>query len=408
MTDRSDGHHSRVDHRSTSLLGVVTICAYGAWYYSFGVLLDPIRLDTGWRESTLTASFSIGIIVTGLASIAGGRLLDRVGHRMVFVVAGFLGGLALLGASLATSVLVFVVAAALGQGVLGALGFYHVTMATTVRLNPEAPARAIAALTVWGALASAIYLPLAAVLVDALGWRSTVRILALSATTAFLVAATLLPPVPTVAASSAPRPSMRAVIATSLASSPARWFALAVSCGGIAMSTLLVYQVPTMTALGLPAATAATFAGVRGFAQLGGRLPLGRLIDRVGVDPSLIIAFSAIGLGGALLAVADNAAVALSFAIVAGFGIGAFSPLQGIKAQELFDNDTLGATMGFFGSLLMLAGSLGPALAGVVADATGERRWASVMVMVASAGAAVAIVRLRVADRAALDLDGVS
>ena len=40
----------RIDHVSIGLLGILTICAYGSWYYSFGVLLDPIRLDTGWRE----------------------------------------------------------------------------------------------------------------------------------------------------------------------------------------------------------------------------------------------------------------------------------------------------------------------------------------------------------------------
>ncbi len=41
-----------VNHRTIGILGVLTIFAYGSWYYSFGVLLDPIRIDTGWREST--------------------------------------------------------------------------------------------------------------------------------------------------------------------------------------------------------------------------------------------------------------------------------------------------------------------------------------------------------------------
>jgi cyanate permease len=48
--------------------------------------------------------------------------------------------------------------------------------------------------------------------------------------------------------------------------------------------------------------------------------------------------------------------------------------------------------MGFYGSLMMLAGSVGPATAGVIADATGERRWASGMVALAALGAAAAVV----------------
>ncbi len=379
------------------MLGIVTICAYGAWYYSFGVLLDPIRVDTGWRESTLASAFSIGILVTGIGSLFGGRLLDQVGHRLVFVIAGVLSGVSLGIASVAPNAAVFVVAAALGQGALGAFGFYHVTMTTVVRLNPQAPAKAIAVLTIWGALASAIYLPLTAVLVADLGWRATVRVLALSATVAFLAGATFLPGAQADqrAGATVVRPPMRVVVATAIAPGAPRWFAAAVSCGGIAMSTMLVYQVPTMTALGLPAATAATFAGVRGFAQLGGRLPLTPLLARLGIDRALVLAFSAIGFGGALLAIADDRPTALAFAVVAGFGIGAFSPLQGIKSQELFDAESLGATMGFYGALMMLAGALGPALAGVIADVTGERRWASVIVMASAAGAALSIRQAR-------------
>lgn len=401
LVDREvSGQASGVNHRVAAILGIVTICSYGAWYYSFGVLLDPIRLDTGWRESTLASTFSVGIVVTGIGALFGGRLLDRVGHRVVFLLAATISGVSLGLASVASNAAVFVAAAALGQGALGAFGFYHVTMATVVRLTPQAPAKAIAVLTIWGALASAIYLPLTAVLVDDLGWRATVRVLAASSTIAFLAGAALLPSGPALPGdeSTPDRPSIRTVITTAVAPGAPRWFAAAVSCGGIAMSTMLVYQVPTMTALGLPAATAATFAGVRGFAQLGGRLPLSILLARLGIDRALILAFAAIGFGGALLAIADDRPTALAFAVVAGFGIGAFSPLQGIKSQELFDAESLGATMGFYGALMMLAGAAGPALAGVIADLSGERRWASAIVVASAMGAALSIHRVQRAD----------
>lgn len=400
-----------VDHRVSAVLGIVTICAYGSWYYAFGVLLDPIRLDTGWGEATLAASFSAGVVLAGLGSLFGGRLLDQHGPQRVFLLAAALGGGSLFVASVAPIAAVFVASSAVGLGTLGSLGFYHVTMAATVRLHPDAPARAIAVLTIWGALASAVFLPLTAWLVELTGWRATVRVLASTSAMAFLLGAVALPSTPgpapvrerrgTEAAHdlarsdlrSPDRPLLRRVMHQAVAAGPPRNLAAAIGFGGVAMSTLLVYQVPTMTALGLPAATAATFAGVRGFAQLGGRLPLGRLLDRFGVDRALVIAFTAIAVGGGLLAIADDRPTALAFAIVAGFGIGAFSPLQGIKAQELFAGETLGATMGFYGSLMMLAGAVGPALAGVVADATGERRWASVIVVMAAVAAAVAIRR---------------
>ncbi len=380
-----------LDHRSLAILGLLTICAYGSWYYAFGVLLDPIKTDTGWRESSLTASFSAGTVVVGLTSLLGGRLLDRAGHRVVFCLAGALAGGGLFVASTATSVVVFVLGAAVGLGASGSLGFYHVTMTTAVRLNPNNSTRAISVLTIWGALASAIFLPSTAVLVDAVGWRDTVRVLAAITTAAFWIAALSLP---TTRAQSFERPPLAAIVRSTIAPGAPRYLTSAIAFGGIAMSTMLVYQVPARTAAGLPATTAATMAGLRGFAQLGGRLPLAPIVERLGIDRALTVAFVAITAGGALLSISGTRVVAVIFAVVAGFGIGAFSPLQGMRATELFDHDNLGATMGFYGATLLLAGSVGPLVAGILADASGDRRWASVIVVGAGLGAIVSVRRL--------------
>ncbi|MEM7275580.1 MAG: MFS transporter, partial [Actinomycetota bacterium] len=191
----------RVDHRSIGILGLVTIVTYGSWYYAFGVLFDPIRTDTGWSEAALALSFSIGTVALGLVSIGGGRLLDRTGARTVLLLAGIGGGAALALTSFATSIVAFVIGAALAMVFLGAFGFYHTTMTMAVRLNPGRPSRAIAVLTIWGAFASAVYLPATAALVDRLAWRPTVRILAAVVVVVLVAAALLLPDPP-----SRPRP----------------------------------------------------------------------------------------------------------------------------------------------------------------------------------------------------------
>ncbi|MFQ5557869.1 MAG: MFS transporter, partial [Acidimicrobiales bacterium] len=270
-----------LDHLSVGLLGLVTISAYGSWYYAFGALLDSIRDDTGWSESSLAASFAAGTVLVGVGSVAGGRLLDRVGVRPVFLLAAFGGGAAFFVASAAQGVVVFAAASAAGMGLYGSLGFYHVTMTAVVRVNPLAPAPAIASLTLWGALASAIYLPLTAGLLGALDWRSTVRVLALLASAGFLLAALAVPDRPR-GGSAAPdgeqrspfgpgsaRPPLREVLAAAVAPGGPRAFTLAVALAGIAISTVLVYQVPAMTAAGLPLGTAAAIAGIRGIGPLG-------------------------------------------------------------------------------------------------------------------------------------------
>ncbi|MGH1489655.1 MAG: MFS transporter [Acidimicrobiales bacterium] len=392
-------------HGAIALLGLVTIVAYGSWYYAFGVLLDPIRIATGWSEAGLAASFSAGIVSVGFGAIGGGRLLDRLGSRFVFLIGGTGGGLGLLATSYSSGQIMFTVAAAAAMGFLGSFGFYHITMTTAVRVNPQDPSKAIATLTIWGAFASVIYLPATAALVEWLEWRLTVRILGLVVLAIFGMAALVIPNTvsePETGSESGtgsdgnePRPSIRQILAATVQSPSRRSFTIAVAFGGVAMSTVLVYQVPTMTAVGLPLSTAATMAGIRGFAQTGGRIPLGRIVKRVGSDGALVLAFSAMTIGGTLLAFAGTVPVALAFAIIMGFGIGAYSPLQGIKAEELFERETLGATMGAYSTIMMLSGAAGPAVAGVLADSTDDRRMVAFVIVGAAAVATLFALRLR-------------
>jgi MFS family permease len=376
---------------------MVTISCYGAWYYAFGVMLDPIVADTGWSYTTVSASFSVGQVLIGVGSIAGGVLLDRCGSRVVFATAAVVGGTALMLVSVAQHAVVFAAAAVVGMGALGALAFYHVTMVVAVRTNPRQPGRAIATLTLWGALSSAIYLPTCAWLVEGFGWRPTVRVLALSAVAALLLATACVPTRPDPDAAQAP--PLRATVATLADGPAARAFTVAVALAGIAVSVLLVYQVPVMVAAGLPLTTAATVAGLRGLAQLGGRLPLAHLLQRTSARALLAVAIGAIGLGAALLTAAGTVAVAVLFALVAGFGIGAYSPLQGVYAEELFERRTLGTTMGLYASVHMVFGAAGPLLAGRITDAAGSPLLvAPLAAVVALAGALVIARRPRMAE----------
>jgi hypothetical protein len=61
-----------------------------------------------------------------------------------------------------------------------------------------------------------------------------------------------------------------------------------ISCA--AVDVVLVYQVPSMIAAGLPVGLAATIGGLRGFAQVGGRLPLSPLLHKIGTKATLVTA----------------------------------------------------------------------------------------------------------------------
>ena len=71
-----------------SLLGWLTIVAYGTWSYAFGVLLEPIKVDTGWPEGWLVGAFSASSLAGALLAPQAGRLIDRHLMRLVLALTG--------------------------------------------------------------------------------------------------------------------------------------------------------------------------------------------------------------------------------------------------------------------------------------------------------------------------------
>lgn len=352
-------------------MGIITITVYGSWYYAFGVLLDPIIEDTGWSEAALASTFSLSALVAGFGSLAGGWLLDRLGSRFVFGLAALVGAAAFLVAAAAQSVGLFATAAAVGGGVFASFGFYHVTQTTAVRISPGASNRAIAVLTIWGAFASAIFIPLTAWLVGQTDWRVSLRILTLSASLAMLVGFVMIDTARR--DTNAPRVFIFKNLGLTLRTLVARRFVISQGLAGIGISTILVYQVPAMTAAGLALGVASFWAGFRGFAQLGGRLPLMPIVNRLGVVGSMRLGYSAISVGALALAFAGTPVLAAVYAVLAGFGIGAMSPLVGMHSKAVFGETSLGTAMGFVSLVFLVVGAVGPAMAGLVAETTGSR-----------------------------------
>lgn len=370
------------------MLGLVTIAAYGCWHYSFGVLLDPIIDDTGWSEPFLTLAFGASVFVGGIGSIFGGWLLDRAGSRVVFGSAAVAVLGTFLAAAATSSPMAFAVLTAVGGGAVAALGFYHVTQTVAVRLSPHDSTRAIAILTVWGAFSSAVYLPASAWLVEEFGWRAALVVLGLSAVVTLVAAAVVMD------TRTAEMPASRHILAglsSALRTTAARSFLLSQGVIGVAMGVILAYQVPAMTAAGLPLAAASFWAGFRGFSQLLGRLPLMPMVRRLGVVPSMRLAYASISVGAVVLAFAGTPWVAAVYAVVAGFGIGAISPLIGIHSRDVFGVEGLGTAMGAVSLVFQMAGAVGPPLAGWLAVQTGSRGIAVVGAGVLSAVAAVVL-----------------
>jgi MFS family permease len=100
---------------------------------------------------------------------------------------------------------------------------------------------------------------------------------------------------------------------------------------------MLTYQVAIMVALGLSATLATSAAGLRGLAQLGGRLPLGAAVQRWGTRRALVGAHLVAIAGAGTLLASGHLWAAAAFSVLAGISLGAITSLQGLYTKELID-----------------------------------------------------------------------
>lgn len=361
-------------------LGLVTITAYGSWFYGFGVLVSPITDDTGWSTGALGLTFGMAQVITGLGAFVAGRLLDRFGGAGPFLPQAVLGGGLLLAATWADHVAAFGVLYALGAGTVGATGFYHVTTVAASRSGGTNPERSIAILTMIGAFCSPIFLPLTAWMVETWDWRVTARVLAIAAIGGALLGAWFARG--GASTTHGPSPDPIAAVRTALRDRGVRGMLAVYMLAGMSFGAVLVYQVPVMVAAGLTLGTAGAIGGLRGFCQIFGRAGLTGAIGRWGARSLLIAAYAISALGVAFLLI-DHVVAAVAFAVLAGAGLGATSPLQVIHARTYFDEGDLGLLMGMQGAAIGMAGGIGPFVGGVLRDALDS--WTPVVLFGAAA-----------------------
>jgi predicted MFS family arabinose efflux permease len=341
-------------------LGVLTVVAYGTWFYGFGVLFTDLSNFHGVSASTLGITFGIAQLISGIGAVATGRRLDVFGPRAVLGIIGPVGASIFFVSSYATGT-IFLTLYALGGGLIGAAGFYSFTQPLVVRLASTDSTRAITRLTIWGAFSSPVMIPLTEVLRANYGWQSAVRVPAVLTMISFFIAASMchVDAIPT-----EKPPALLKSLRSALSNSRIRLFTIGAFLSSIAVSTLLVFQVPTMTAAGISTSTAALLASVRGFMQLAGRIPLVSAIQKFTAPRLIIAARFTLGISALFLLGSGNITFAIMYIAFAGITIGALSALDGVVARGIVQPEVFGTVMGGIGLITTLGGALGPIFSG--------------------------------------------
>lgn len=332
-------------------LSLDQLIAWGALYYSYGVLVVPIARDLAVPTSLVAAAFSGSLLVASLIAPRVGRALDRQGARPALLYGALVGLLALVGlAAMPREPLLPPFLLVVGLGVAQAFSLYEPAFRAIVDWFPVARqrSRALLLLTSLAGFASTVSLPVTAYLVDRFGWRAAV--LALAAVVAVvLLPLRLLLPRTSPRARFQPKASSP-VDSTSSARLLSAGFALQ-SFAATGATLCLVWQ---LVERGETLEVAAGLAGLAGASQVPGRLLLSPLSHALGTEvrlPALLVIQ-----GLALVGMASFDGPALVGAVVTfGASAGVMTLERATVVIEWFGRESFGAGSGQLASSALFA-----------------------------------------------------
>ncbi len=352
---------------------IVTFCSGPGQSYVFSVFVDPILADTGVSRTQLSALYAVGTGVSAIMVAVVGRLVDRLGARVMLVsIALALGAACFLMASAAgalTLLLGFAALRALGQGSLPVTATL-----LTAQWFVRKRGRAIAIVGLGFAVSNALLPPLARFLIDTLGWRGAYIGLGLMVWALIIPAALLVvrdrPEVMGLSPDGASVPeehqdralrSGRPGTARKVFSSLDFWMlAIPLTAAPFIVTALVFHQTSILAERGLGGAVAAGVFLPFAVAVASSNAITGLLVERLG--PRRPLVFTQILLLVALIELlfVSSPATAIVYAMTLGASSGMTGVLMGVTWAHYYGREGLGRVQGSASMVMISAAALAP------------------------------------------------
>jgi MFS family permease len=367
-------------------LSTAQLVSWGVTFYSIAVFVVPMRDELGWSKTALGTGITIGLVVSGLFAPWVGVQIDRGRAWPVMTFGSLLGSVAVAAwAFVATPLQFWAVAVALGVAMSCTL--YEPGFAVLTRVMGERAPRAILKMTLVGGFASTVFVPLAHLLVEAIGWRPAVLVLAaINLLLSAGIHAVVLAPsrLPSTAA-----PARRGVEDASARSAIAdrRFWALlgAFAAYNVAFTAMTFHFLPLMEERGVGRDAGVLLFTLIGPLQVAGRL---LLFSRGGGIDSRRIGRAVFGISAPLflLAAFAGADLVLLTLFVAVYGAvnGISTVVRGTIVRDIFGSRNYGAISGALTLPTTLARAAGPAIGAMLWSLDGS--YAPMLVGMAAIG----------------------
>lgn len=349
-------------------LSIGQVVSWGTLFYSFSLFIAPMEQELGWKRADLNGALSLGLLASAFVSLHVGMAIDRYGGRWIMGIGAVLGALCLGLWSMITDLTVFY-GLWIAIGVLHAGTLYEPAFAV-LTANVRDYRRAITYMSFFGGFASTVFIPLTHLLIDQLGWRHALLILA--------VIQLVIPGLFNLVMLSGTRGSRSDELKSPAADGapvssplkialgePAFWgLSLALTTYALLFSGLTFHMVPLLSERGYNLDTIVAAVALIGPSQVGGRLllfffannasarALGRVVFCIPIAAMTCLIFArSLGFAGLV-----------AFTLLYGLGNGMITIIRGAGIAEIFGTRGYGAISGALTVVTNIAKAAAPLL----------------------------------------------
>jgi sugar phosphate permease len=358
---------------------VVNFIVFGISVNTFTVYVKPIEAEMGWLRGEISLAIMIGALAMGAAASFIGRLIDRVGARVVMAAGATVVGVASMLLSQAQS-LPYLYAMFAVSGVGQAAATLIPVSLVISNWFEEKRGKALGIAMTGTGLGAMVMVPVTSWVVVTWDWRTAFLsmgcVILLTVPMTLLLIRTrpsdmgLLPDGGLV--TDAEPASLGGLSVPEAFRTAAFWLigSMMLLAGLVAMG-IGVHLMPYLTDIGHPEATASLVISIISGLTVVGKLSLGIVVDRWGLQRTVVLAYAVIAVGILLLTGAKALAVACVFAVVYGFAIGAPLLINPALTAECMGLANFGAVFGVLTLLTTVGAAAGAVLTGVIYDNVG-------------------------------------
>jgi len=353
---------------------VINFVIFGISINTFTVYVTPIEESLGWSRDQITLAMGLAPLAMGAAAPLMGRLIDRVGAKVVMAAgAAVIGVSTLLLAKTESRLYFYTIFCIAGAGQAAAtiipISLVISNWFTVLR------GRALGVVMTGTGLGAMVMVPVTTWIVDTWSWRTSYFVMGciilLMVPLALLFVRTRpsdmgLQPDGGIVFEKEPVQITGLTVSEAVKTGPFWLIAVMMLLSGLVAMGIGVNLMPYLDDIGHARATAAFIIAIISALTAVGKVGIGSVADHWGIRRAVLLAFATIVVGILLLMNAQTMAIAVVFAIVYGFAIGTPLLLNPALTAECMGLKNFGGIFGILTLINVIGVAIGASMTGVI------------------------------------------